>query len=276
MYPVILKNRNFSLLVIGQFISNIGDRLAQIALIRFVYTTFKDGNLALGYAQIMFFSILPVFLINPIAGVYVDRWNKRKTMYVCDILRGIIVIMIVLGFINKWNIINIYLLIFILYSVGRFFNPSKMSILPYLVKGEEIVMGNSLISITANIGAVLGFSIGGIIVEYGGEVLGFTIDAFTFFISAILILLIDIKEGRHFRIKDLVNLGKDVIKKEKSVWKEFKEGLHYLFSNQSTLFNVKSLSLFFASLGVFYIVFFVFIQDIFRTATMDAGIFIFG
>ena len=88
----IVKNRNFSLLWVGQTISQFGDRLNQMALIALVYRYAPGSSMQM--AKIMAFTIIPVFLIGPIAGVYVDRWDRRRTMVVCDILRGLLVLLI--------------------------------------------------------------------------------------------------------------------------------------------------------------------------------------
>ncbi len=67
----VLKNRNFFLLWLGQIISQLGDRLGQMALIAFVYL--RAPGSAIQIAKILSFTIIPVFLIGPLAGVYVDR-----------------------------------------------------------------------------------------------------------------------------------------------------------------------------------------------------------
>ena len=85
----VLKNRNFFLLWSGQIISQLGDRLDQMALIAFIYQ--RAPGSAIQIAKILSFTIIPVFLIGPLAGVYVDRWDRRRTMYVCDFLRSILV-----------------------------------------------------------------------------------------------------------------------------------------------------------------------------------------
>ena len=88
----VLKNRNFFLLWSGQIISQLGDRLGQMALIAFVYLRAPGSTLQI--AKILSFTIIPVFLIGPLAGVYVDRWDRRKTMYICDFIRSLLVLTI--------------------------------------------------------------------------------------------------------------------------------------------------------------------------------------
>jgi len=74
----IVRNRNFSLLWFSQIVSQFGDRLNQMALLALIYR-FAPGS-TIQIAKLMAFTIIPVFLIGPMAGVYVDRWDRRRTM----------------------------------------------------------------------------------------------------------------------------------------------------------------------------------------------------
>ena len=74
----ILKDRNFFLLWLGQIISQFGDRLNQMALVGFIHSRSPGSTVEL--AKLLSFTILPVFLIGPVAGVYVDRLDRRKLM----------------------------------------------------------------------------------------------------------------------------------------------------------------------------------------------------
>ena len=115
----VLKNRNFFLLWMGQVISQMG-----IAWTRWPFGLYyfrAPGN-TLQLAILMSFTILPVFVVGPIAGVYVDRWDRRKTMYVCDFLRGFLVLLIPLYLIDSQKSLwPLYFTVFLLFSLGRFF-----------------------------------------------------------------------------------------------------------------------------------------------------------
>ena len=111
----VLKNRDFFFLWLGQIISQIGDRLGQMALIGLIYMQSPGSSIEL--AKILSFTILPVFLIGPVAGVYVDRWDRRRTMFLCDFLRTAMVLFIPLIIILRGPFSLIYLLIFLVFSV---------------------------------------------------------------------------------------------------------------------------------------------------------------
>ena len=271
-YRDVFGNRNFFLLWLGQIISQFGDRLTQMALIGLVYEVMPHTSLSL--AKIMSLAIIPVFLVSPVSGVYVDRWNKRKTMYICDFLRAAFILLIPFFALKVKSLLAVYALIFLSFSVGRFFIPAKMALLPSLVKEKEVFMANSLISTTAMVAAVFGFGIGGIIVEKYGFSGAFLVDGVTFLLSSFLVFLMRTREKAHFAPRDILNLGKDVVSTVKrSFLYEFKQGVEYIFHSRETQFALKVFSLLFACLGALYVVFIVFIQQTLSSVTKDVGFF---
>jgi len=274
-YFKVLKKRNFFFLWLGQIISQFGDRLTQMALIGLVYKIKPYSSLSL--AKIMSLAVIPVFLVSPLAGVYVDRWDKQKTMYWSDLLRGLFIVLIPAFFFYYHSLIVVYILIFLSFCIGRFFIPSKMAIIPLLVDEKDIFMANSLVSTTAMVAAMLGFGIGGFIVEKYGIRTAFSIDAVTFFTSALLIFLMRIKEKKRFNPHDLINLGKDAFKAVRhSLVYEIKDGLRYLLRSKETQYATKVFFILFSFIGSLYVVFVVFIQNTLSTITMDLGILAIG
>ena len=174
----VLKNRNFFLLWIGQIISQLGDRLNQMALIAFIYQ--RAPGSALQIAKILSFTIIPVFIIGPLAGVYVDRWDRRKTMYICDLLRSLLVFTIPFFLFYTKSLAPVYLIIFFVFSIGRFFVPAKLSIIPDLVEKKDLLIANSLVNTTGMIAAILGFGISGVLVQWLGAKGGFYLDSLSF------------------------------------------------------------------------------------------------
>lgn len=256
----------------GQIISQFGDKLNQMALIALVYQ--RAPGSAMELAKIISWTIIPVFLIGPLAGVYVDRWPRRKTMFACDFIRAGLVLLIPLFLFVQRSILPIYVLIFLAFSVGRFFVPAKMSILPNLVERKELLLANSLITTTGMIAAALGFGLGGVLVDWLGARAGFYIDGLTFFVSAILIFCIrgitDKKVG-----KNIVELGRDVLETfKKSVFCEMKEGIFYLVKEKKLCYIIGILFLLWAALGSVYAVIIVFVQEALGSVTKDLGLLV--
>src|SRR5712692_6762682 len=83
----LLINRNFALLAIGQAISNIGDFVYSTTLLVWVFVLTHSAAAVSGVLAAQY---LPVFLLGPLAGVFVDRWNRRQTMLVSDLIRAVV------------------------------------------------------------------------------------------------------------------------------------------------------------------------------------------
>ncbi|HNV24395.1 MAG TPA: MFS transporter, partial [Candidatus Omnitrophota bacterium] len=112
------NNRNFQRLWWAQLISQFGDRIHQLALVGLVYE--RAGGSPTTLAKILAFTIIPVFLIQPFAGVFVDRWDRRLTLFLCDIFRGFLVLLIPLIFFFWNSLILIYLIVFLVFCFSRF------------------------------------------------------------------------------------------------------------------------------------------------------------
>src|SRR5690242_9592023 len=80
----ILINRNFMFLTIGQGISNLGDMIYAITLTIWVYAL---TNSAVAVGGVLVAQSIPTFALGPIAGVFVDRWNRKTTMVIADVAR---------------------------------------------------------------------------------------------------------------------------------------------------------------------------------------------
>ena len=266
----VLKNRNFFFLWLGQIISQLGDRLGQMAMIGFVYSRAPGSTVEI--AKILSFTIIPVFLIGPLAGVYVDRWDRRRTMYFSDLLRAILILPIPLFLFHTKSMALVYFLIFMVFCIGRFFVPAKLSILPELVDSKDLLMANSLINITGMIAAVLGFGVSGLVVEWLGAKSGLYLDALSFFISALFIFLIVKKAARPSNLKEVGKEIVDVIRK--SVFQEIKEGILYFMRNKEIRFAAGVIFILWAALGAIYVVIIVFVQKTLHSATKDLGLLI--
>ena len=271
-FTEVLKNRNFFFLWTGQIISQLGDRLDQMALIGFIYL--RAPGSAIEIAKILSFTIIPVFLVGPIAGVYVDRWDRRRIMYICDFLRAILVFTIPFFLFYTRSLLPIYLIVFIVFSLGRFFVPAKLSIIPGLVKEKDLLIANSLVSTTGMIAAVVGFGISGVIVEWLGAKSGFYLDALSFLISGTLIFSIRGKNIVSRRL-DIKKFSKEIFASlTKSVFQEVKEGVLYFIRHKDIRFTAGIIFILWSALGAIYVVLIVFVQKTLHSATKDLGLLI--
>ena len=269
-FTEVLKNKNFFFLWLGQIISQFGDRLNQMALIALIYQ--RAPGSALQLAKVISFTVIPVFIIGPIAGVYVDRWDRRKTMYICDLSRCLLVLLIPLIFFYKQPILPIYIIVFFVFSIGRFFVPAKMSIVPDLVEEKNLLLANSLVTTTGMIAAALGLGLSGVIVAWIGAESGFYLDSLSFLISAVLILFIS-KKIAPLKQETIFKVGKEVLEViKKSAVDEIKEGIVYLIRHKELRFIIGILFLLGAVLGSVNTVMIVFVQKTLHSVTRDLGL----
>ncbi|MBU1853295.1 MAG: MFS transporter [Candidatus Omnitrophica bacterium] len=265
----LIKDKNFSLLWFSQIISNFGDRLNQMALIGLIYARTPGSTIEL--AKLLSFTILPVFLIGPIAGIYVDRWNRKYTMISCDLLRGLLVLLVPFILISSRSMVPIYIVVFIIFSITRFFLPSKLSIIPDIVHKDKLLLANSLTSTTMMIATIVGYGFGGIIVAGIGAKGGFYIDSVTYFVSALMVSFValrlkDKSEGSPYREK----LSRLFLKK--TIIGDIKEGLLYLKEHRDIRMVANTMFLIMAGVGSIYITIIVFIQETLGSSTGHLGI----
>ena len=268
----ILRERNFSLLWSGQIISQFGDRLNQMALIGMVYE--KVGYSTFALAKVMLPMIIPVLIIGPVAGVYVDRWNRKWTMIISDIARGLFVLLIPLSLIYVKTMAPVYVIIFIVFSITRFFLPAKMAILPDIVSTDKLLIANSLSSTTRMIAAILSLPLAGFIVRWVGAKGGFYIDAITFFLSAFMIWMIRLEKNSTHKYKDDLIVTKEALGQSirRSVFKDVMEGLRYLISSRELLLVTVMSFLLMSGAGAVSVVIVVFIQESLKSVTRDLGL----
>jgi len=266
----IIKNRDFLLLWIGQVVSQFGDRLNQMALIAFIFKRAPGSTFEL--AKLMALTIIPVFLIGPIAGVYVDRWDRRRTMFVCDLIRALLVFVIPFFLIDMKSLFPLYIIVFLIFCLSRFFVPAKLSIIPDLVDKEDLLMANSLVHTTGMIAMAMGFGIGGIIVEILGVKGGFYLDSATFLISGILIFLVSAKISLKVRAREVLKVGREIVEVIRtSIVEELKDVFVFLKKQENIKTILNILFVLWAALGSIYVIMIVFIQRVFSSAVKDLG-----
>ena len=264
----LLHNKNFSFLWFSQIISNFGDRLNQMALIGLIYARTPGSTFEL--AKLLSFTIIPVFLIGPVAGIYVDRWNRKYTMIFCDVLRGLLVLLIPLAIIYSGSMVPVYIVVFIVFSTTRFFLPSKLAMIPDIVHKDKLLLANSLTSTTMMIATVIGFGFGGIIVGMVGARGGFYIDSLTYFISAVMVSFVVLGFKQAVKAKASKEKLRSLIRK--TVLGDIKEGLLYLKDHKDIRMVANTMFILMAGVGSIYVLIIVFVQEALGSSTAHLGL----
>ncbi len=183
-YVRLALNGSFSALWVGQVISLFGDRVNQIALGAFVYEL-TDSPFAV--ALTFFMGTIPNLVFSPIAGAYVDRWDKKQVLVVSDILRAALTLLVpVAVLINVWLA---YPLVFLITTVSIFFRPARVAILPRLVPKRDLLSANSAMWVGETLADVINYPIAGLFVVFlaGSLPIAFWFDAATYLVSAALL-----------------------------------------------------------------------------------------
>ncbi len=182
-YVRLALNGSFSALWVGQVISLFGDRVNQIALGAFVY---EVTNSPFAVALTFFMGTIPNLVFSPIAGAYVDRWDKKQVLVISDILRAALALLVpVAVLINVWLA---YPLVFLITTVSIFFRPARVAILPRLVPKRDLLSANSAMWVGETLADVINYPIAGLFVVFlaGSLPIAFWFDAATYLVSAAL------------------------------------------------------------------------------------------
>jgi MFS transporter, DHA3 family, macrolide efflux protein len=244
-FKQLIKNKQFLTLWLSQLVSNFGDWLALIAL--FSLVGYRLQGTPYEVSGIMISFIIPMAFLGPVAGVFVDRWDVKKTMIASDVLRAVIVALLVF----PGSLAQIYLLIFLLSCVSCFFLPAQSVAIPLAVRKEELLMANALNAQTVHFNKVISPAIAGFLVGWAGEKACFYIDSFTFLFSAAMLATLALKPRE-------IKSDKDA----SSVFKNFSEGLRFIISNRIILFVILSIAGAILAVGAFDALIVVYIRDV--------------
>src|SRR5215211_1899109 len=184
----IFRNRNFSLLWTGQLVSTIGSALTSLAASIYIY---RLTGSALSVGLMLMATAAPSLLVGLFAGVFVDRYDRKKIMISADILRAVLILLI--PALVPLNVIWLYVIVMLTSAIGQFFDPAHESILPEVASDEELAAANSLIAISQFGSTAVGFAAAGLIASAASINWAFYADAITFVISALCVSLIRIK-----------------------------------------------------------------------------------
>ncbi len=248
----VLQNRNFLKLWIGQIVSNIGDEVAFMGLAALI--VYKWQGSAVDVSLLFIFSSLPVLIFGPIAGVFVDRWRRKNTMIWADLLRAIIVALLI----SPISIWYVYILIFALSTVSRFFYPARNAIIPNIVKEEKLVEANSLSQMTYMLAVVMGPALGAGLVALIGYTATFLFDAFSYLFSALMIFLIRYRE--------------EIKRTAKHPIKEMMDGFKYMRRNKVVLLIVTIFGIIMLVVGGMNVVYTLYIRDVLHMDIVGLGI----
>jgi CRP-like cAMP-binding protein/sugar phosphate permease len=185
----VFRNRSFSLLWSAQLISTIGSALTSLAASILIY---RLTGSALSVGLMLMATAAPSLVIGLVAGVYVDRANRKRILIAADIIRAVLVLLI--PWLVGLNIAWLYVIVMLTSAVGQFYDPAHESVLPEIASDEELAAANSFMAISSFGSTAIGFAASGLIASRFPIAYAFYLDGLSFLLSAAFIAFVSVPD----------------------------------------------------------------------------------
>ena len=212
-------NRNYRYTWAGQVVSEIGDHFNNIAVFSLAVAHTKSGLVVSG---VMLSRAIPAVLIGPVAGVVLDRLNRKQVMIASDLIRAVVAMAFILT-VRRTDTWLLYVLSALLMLASPFFTSGRASILPSIATKDELHTANSLTQTTQWTTLTIGTFLGGTSVMQFGYQWAFFGNSLSFLVSALCISRLFLA-GRGFRPPRSSLTEAEVVRP----WHEYVEGLRYM------------------------------------------------
>jgi len=212
----VLLKRNYGLMWGAALVSGIGGFVLLAALPYFVYST-SGSALASGGAFMS--EMLPMILFPALGGIYADRWKRKPVLVGSDWFRGLLVLPLVAvhGPSTLWIV---YVCGFLGAAVGNFAGPFGSASIPHLVDHDDLGPANAAFSVGGNIATLVGFPLGGILLQRLGLSAVVVLDAASFVVSGLLVGSVNV--SLEATVGDNVQTESSLLRR---TWQEWRDGL---------------------------------------------------
>ncbi len=175
----VFRNRPFLLLWLAQAATQIGGNMVIFGLT--IIISKATGSTTAVSALILTF-LVPAVLFSAVAGVFVDRMDRRTVLVVTNLLRGVAFVAV---FLVGNNLIAIYVLNIFISTVTVFFAPAEAAMIPNLLPRRQLLSANGIFTLTLNAAFALGFALlGPLVVKIAGPQVLLILVAVLYFIAA--------------------------------------------------------------------------------------------
>jgi Na+/melibiose symporter-like transporter len=185
-WRLLAGRRDLRLVLSAGIISGSGDWILTVGLIYRVYAV--TGS-TVASALTMASSFAPQVLLGAVAGVFADRWDRKRTMIVADLLlaAGLLPLLFVHHAAQVWIV---FAVMFAEGAIQQFFSPAEQAMVPRLVPDEGLLTANALSGQVSNVSRLGGSALGGILAAAGGILAVTVVDAGSFVASAALLVFV--------------------------------------------------------------------------------------
>lgn len=219
----VLRQRSFALLWVGQLISLIGDWTLLLTLPFYV---FQVTGSALASGAMFVVQVLPRVFFGSLAGVFVDRWNRKWTMIGADLSRA--ALLLVLLVVHSGNMLWVVYVVGMLETlITLFFSPARNALVPDIVDEDHLMAANALDGISDNITRLIGPPLGGALLGLFGALAPVAmIDSVSYLFSSLLIMLVIVPAVSPTRTPDLPAAKRPSLRASWiALWSEWIDGL---------------------------------------------------
>ncbi|WP_295614955.1 MFS transporter [Chamaesiphon sp. GL140_3_metabinner_50] len=240
-FKALLKSPQFLFLWTGQIVSQVADKISTVMSIALLTTYHVPVKYVASSSSYLFIATtIPAILFGAAAGIFVDRYPKKKIMVIADIIRGCLILL--LPILPK-EFTVLLLINFLTSTVTQAFAPAEQSAIPLVVKPENLLTANALFTTTSTGSVIVGFGIAptilGAVTQLGQNGSREILVASLYFIAAGLGQLVKINEPidpRHHS-------------QHVNPWHELKVGFDYIRSNKLLLSAMLQLAVFSATIA---------------------------
>lgn len=195
---LLLNRRSYSLLWFAHVVSDAGNWLTFIAITVLAYQITGSG---LAVSGVFIARTIPTLFLAPIAGVIVDRWNRKAILVISDVVRGVLVLTLLI----IHDLSYVYVVVGLTAIADLFFQPARSALIPSLVEERNLIAANALLAFGSDALSIIGPALAGAIVTRMGIQVAFILDAISFWLSAAMIAAMSVismqSRGVSFRIK---------------------------------------------------------------------------
>ncbi len=179
-------------LLVGEFVSGIGDWLYLVAILIVIYAE-SQSPVLLGV--IAGARILPYVILSIPAGIVADRFPRRLVLLVTDVARGLLMIVLAIAVLLDWPVWGVIGLSVVATVFSTFFGPAIAALIPELVDEDELGPANSAWATLDNVAFIIGPALGGLLIAVGGLAIAFLLNAVSFTVVAIVLWTLPSSSG---------------------------------------------------------------------------------
>ncbi len=267
---LLIFNRNFVLVWLAAGVAAFGDHLSEMALLKERGGLERD-DVTRVQALLTCGFFLPYVVLGPLAGWWADRFSRKWTMIATDLLRATVAASLVLSV--PWLLglgFGDYAIVLPLLMTGffaAFFSPCRQAMLPTLIRDDQLVRANAMMSAIGTIGAIFSGVLGGKLVDLAAAGAfdlhwNYYLNALTFLASASLLTWVSMRRVRATPRETL-----------HGVWQPVRQGFLYVLGHRRVLQMILLGTVFWAAAGVVISVIPAIVRDVFGGRFSDAGIY---